>query len=151
MPNPKKSSPKCLICSEKPARSSYKYCSNKCQLEFQRQIYIKNWKDGKIRGLSSIGLVSVHIKKYLRKKYNDKCALCGWSQINIKTGQVPLVADHIDSNWRNNTEDNLRLICPNCDAISGTFAGLNRGNGRENRALSKRAKEAKIFLVNKPE
>lgn len=51
---------------------------------------------------------------------------------------MPLVADHIDGNWKNNTEDNLRLICPNCDSLSPTYAALNRGNGRRNRAISKR-------------
>lgn len=40
------------------------------------------------------------------------------------------------------------LICPNCDSLTETYAGLNRGNGRRNRVLSKRAKEGKLFLQN---
>jgi hypothetical protein len=87
----------------------------------------------------SLGIVSKYVKRYLRIKYGNRCVLCGWSVINAKTGQVPLVADHIDGNWKNNTEDNLRLLCPNCDSLTPTYAGLNRGNGRENRAISKRA------------
>jgi hypothetical protein len=63
--------------------------------------------------------------------------------MNPKTGIVPLVADHIDGNWRNNHEGNLRLVCPNCDALSPTFAALNRGNGRKNRMPSKRAQDAR--------
>ena len=74
----------------------------------------------------ALGIVSVHIKKYLREKYGNKCVLCSWAQVNIVTEQVPLVADHIDGNWRNNIEDNLRLVCPNCDATSSTYAALNK-------------------------
>ena len=101
-------------------------------------------------GLQNMGIVSTSIKIYLREKFGNKCCLCGWAQVNPKTGQIPLVADHIDGNWRNNVESNLRLICPNCDALTPTYSGLNRGRGRGNRILSKRAKEARLFVKNTP-
>ena len=97
-----------------------------------------------------MGLVSSYVKHYLRKKFKNKCCLCGWSEINRKSGLIPLVADHIDGNWRNNTESNLRLICPNCDSLSPTYAALNRGKGRSNRALSKRAKEGRLLVAKLP-
>ncbi len=148
--NPKKNRTPCLNCGKDPARSFYKYCSNACQLQYQRELYLKDWKAGKASGLQhSLGIVSTLIKKYLRDKYGNKCCLCGWSKINPKTGKVPLVADHIDGNWRNNKESNLRLICPNCDSLLPTFSALNKGNGRPNRAPSKRIREARRIL-NKP-
>ncbi len=140
----------CPVCKKEPARATYKYCSNACQLEYQYQRYIRDWKDGKLTGLQTIGIVSPYIKRYLRRKFGNKCQLCGWSNINQKSGVVPLVADHVDGNWRNNVESNLRLLCPNCDSLTPTYAGLNRGNGRKNRELSKRAKEGKLWLLHKP-
>lgn len=134
---------KCLQCERETARPKYIYCSNVCQLRYQYDLYITRWKKGEIHGILSIGVVSGYIKRYLRKKYANKCVLCGWSEHNRKTGEVPLVADHIDGNWRNNIESNLRLVCPNCDALSSTYAGLNRGNGRKNRVVSKRVIEGR--------
>lgn len=150
MPNPKKLRPKCPICNKEPERSFYKYCSNSCQQEYQHRVYIEKWKNGEEKGLNTIGLVSPYIKKYLRRKFGNKCCLCGWSKINTRTGKVPLVADHIDGNWQNNIEKNLRLICPNCDSLNPTFAALNKGNGRTNRAPSKRAQKGRLLVMNRP-
>lgn len=111
-------------------------------MEYQHALYLERWKNGKENGLIALGIVSLHVKRYLRKKYGNRCCLCGWSEMNPKSGIVPLVADHIDGNWRNNTEENLRLVCPNCDALSPTYAALNKGNGRPHRVMSNRAKEA---------
>lgn len=148
MPNPKKPRTPCPICGKEPYRSFYTYCSNACQLEYQFRQYIERWKRGEEIGLQTIGTVSPYIKNYLRRKYNNKCCLCGWSRVNPKTGLVPLVADHIDGNWQNNTEDNLRLVCPNCDSLTPTFAALNKGNGRKNRAPRKRTEEGRTFLAH---
>ena len=143
--SPRKPRSPCLVCGKEPARSMYKYCSNACQHEFQYRIYIERWKRGELKGLSSLGLVADPLKRYLREKYGNKCCLCGWSEINPTTGKVPLVADHIDGNWQNNHESNLRLVCPNCDSLGPTYAALNKGNGRRNRASSKRASSARVL------
>lgn len=150
MPMPKKSRPECLMCGREPARASYKYCSNICQREFEYREYIQLWRLGKVHGLQSIGVVSGHIKRFLREKYTNRCVVCGWSMMNPVTGLVPLVADHINGDWQDNTESNLRLICPNCDSLTPTYAGLNRGRGRNGRVISKRTLEARTMIGMMP-
>ncbi len=150
MPMPKKMRAMCLYCGNETRRAGYTYCSNVCQFEYQYHAYIEAWRNGKESGLQGHGVVSRHVKRYLRRKFGNRCCICGWAKKNQKTEQVPLVADHIDGNWRNNIEGNLRLLCPNCDALSPTYAGLNRGNGRKNRVISKRVQEGRLIARDIP-
>jgi hypothetical protein len=40
---------------------------------------------------------------------------------------VPLQLDHVDGDPTNNELGNLRLLCPNCHALTETWCGRNRG------------------------
>ena len=44
-----------------------KYCSNKCQAEYQYKVYIDRWKSGLEAGLRGNYQISMHIKTYLFK------------------------------------------------------------------------------------
>ena len=122
----------CRHCNEKiPNRNVY--CNNTCQVQYQREKYITEWKEGKQKGSKGKNLViSNHIKWYLRNRSNNKCEQCGWNEINMFTGTVPLEVDHIDGNAANCKEDNLRIICPNCHSLTPTFKNIgNRNSARE--------------------
>lgn len=123
---------KCLNCNNK-IKYKNKYCSNACQKEFEYKRYINEWKNGLQSGLKGEYQISNNIKTYLFKKYNNKCAKCGWGEKNIYTNKIPLEVEHIDGNYKNNNEENLTLLCPNCHSLTSTYKGANLNHGRKNR------------------
>ena len=123
----------CLNC-EKQILNKRKYCSNKCQKEYEYKTYIENWKKGIENGMRGNYQISMHIKTYMFEKYKNKCARCGWGKLNIYTNNIPLEIEHIDGNYKNNNEENLILLCPNCHSLTSTYKGANVQNGRKTRS-----------------
>ncbi len=122
----------CLNC-KKEINNRSKYCSNKCQKEFQYKNYIEKWKNKQINGMRGEYQISSYIKTYLFEKYENKCARCGWKQVNVYTNKIPLEIEHIDGNYKNNDEENLILLCPNCHSLTSTYKGANLNKGRKTR------------------
>ena len=123
----------CLNCGKELTKTQTKYCCVQCQWDYQQKEWVSRWKEGKETGLKGKYQVSNHLRTYLFQKYNNKCARCGWGEINPFTGTVPLEVEHIDGNYLNNSEDNLILLCPNCHSLTATYKGANKGNGRKER------------------
>ena len=123
----------CLNCGKLLNNRQTKYCSNICQTDYQYKQYINRWKSGEETGLSGEYSISQHIRRYLMNKYSCKCQLCGWGEPNPYTNTVPLEIHHIDGDYKNNNEDNLQLICPNCHSLTETYKSHNK-NGRKQRA-----------------
>lgn len=132
----------CLNCGKKTTSWNAKYCSNRCQFEYQHKEYIRRWKNGEEAGMKGNG-ISNYIKRYLLEKYDNKCSNCEWNEVNPVTKKVPLEVEHIDGDWKNNKEENLDLLCPNCHSLTPTYRALNVGNGRTNRRI--RYKEGKSY------
>lgn len=127
---------KCNNCkkdSKKYPSHKGKYCSNECQIAYQRKNYIDEWKSGKQEGTKGKFQLSNHIRAYLFEINDNKCSLCGWGQVNPYTGLIPLEIDHVDGNAKNNKPENLKLLCPNCHSLTSTWKGSNRGKGIKER------------------
>jgi len=110
--------------------SNNKFCSIKCQQEYEYVEYIKRWKNGEETGLSGKYGISSHIRRYLFEKYDGKCQICGWNEENPVTHKVPLQIHHIDGDCTNNKEENLQLLCPNHHSLTETFGNLNENSKR---------------------
>ena len=65
-------------------------------------------------------------RKYLENKYGHRCTICG--SVTWNNCPIPLVTDHIDGNSSNHSISNVRLICPNCDALQSTYKSRNLTN-----------------------
>lgn len=65
-------------------------------------------------------------KRLLKDKIIEyKCSICGIDSFwNNK--KLSLVLDHINGIYNDNRIDNLRFVCPNCNAQTETFAGKNK-------------------------
>jgi len=135
----------CLNCgktSEKKKNTLGMYCNNQCQSDHKYKNYIRDWKLG-IEIPKGMQL-SKFIRTYLFEKFDYKCSQCEWSKTNPVSGKIPLEVDHIDGDHMNNSEENLRLLCPNCHSLTPNFRALNKGSGRADRM--KRYHEGKKLL-----
>ena len=63
--------------------------------------------------------------------FHCKCEKCGWGEKNPITNTTPLQIHHIDGNCKNNKEENLQLLCPNCHSLTETFGRLNKNSTRK--------------------
>lgn len=69
------------------------------------------------------------LKKRLYKEglKERKCELCGQDE-NWNGMKISLILDHINGINNDNRIENLRIVCPNCNAGLSTFSGKNINN-----------------------
>lgn len=102
-----------------------KYCSNKCQKEYELKIKYKEYLDNQDNYIGK-EITYNWLKPIILKEQNNRCAICGMEPIwNNK--EIHFILDHIDGDATNNTRVNLRLICPNCDSQLETYKSRNIG------------------------
>lgn len=67
-----------------------------------------------------------NLKKRLYKENlkQHKCEFCGQDE-NWNGKHMSLILDHINGIWNDNRLENLRIVCPNCNATLDTHAGKN--------------------------
>jgi len=128
----------CLNCGEAFEVSESidkKFCCSKCSADYRSKRCLEIWLStgefpnytgGKYGGANR----SNYVMKYLLERQNHQCALCH-NEFIWQGHPLPMIVDHIDGNSTNNHPDNLRLLCPNCDATTPTWKGKNKGKGRK--------------------
>jgi 5-methylcytosine-specific restriction endonuclease McrA len=75
------------------------------------------------------------IKNRLIEERGHKCESC---KNTLWLGKlITLELDHINGDRQNNSRDNLRLLCPNCHAMTPTYRGKNIGEKAKNNRKAK--------------
>lgn len=75
-------------------------------------------------------------KRILIEERGHNCEKCKNNQ--WMDSPIPLELDHIDGNNKNNIKENLKLLCPNCHALTPTWRGKN--------CKTKRKIDEKVFV-----
>lgn len=128
----RKKSSKCLEC-QKDIKYKNKFCNNTCQQRFQRKKIYKKIEDG------TYVAVDLRIcKKYLIEINGEKCMECGWNKKNTFSNSIPLEVHHVDCNPDNNQLNNLKLLCPNCHALTKNWKAIKNSEGVKSERRKKR-------------
>jgi hypothetical protein len=88
-----------------------------------------NWNKENYQGtIFEYGGTGSH-KAVLIKERGHRCEDCGLSE--WKSQPIPLELEHSDGDNRNNTRENLKLLCCNCHALTPTWRGRNMNSGKK--------------------
>lgn len=87
-----------------------------------------NWsKDKYPNTVFEYGGIGNH-KAALIQNRGHKCEGCGLEE--WQGHQIPLELEHTDGDNKNNTKENLKLLCCNCHALTPTWRGRNINSGK---------------------
>ena len=111
-----------------------KFCNMKC-------FYVDKKKQTETSIEKGKKVTNDTFKSYLINKNGHKCQMCSFSEWGDKP--ILLILDHVNGNSDDCSLENLRLICSNCDTLTPTYKGRNKGNGRFSRR--QRYQEGKSF------
>ena len=108
-----------------------KFCSLACQGEYRTAQLTEDWLAGKHCGYYGGNMqIAPFVKQHLIKVRGGSCEHCGFDKLHPTDNRHILQVDHIDGDASNCGYDNLRLLCPNCHAMTPTFGARNKKSAR---------------------
>lgn len=120
-PKRQKNKKPCLNCGKNTTRI---YCCRGCGDEHKTKI-----RDEKVLVNNGFlpNAVNNTIRSFLIRHNGNNCMICGLDANNWRCQKLTLIVDHINGKSKNNSLDNLRLVCPNCDSQLPTYKAKNKG------------------------
>lgn len=111
----------CAFCDKefkcKPS-DTRQYCSNGCSVKYRSVL-----KENAMAHLAFNELPNEQKRSRIFNEQQGCCSVCGLAEWN---GQpITLELDHISGNRKDESRDNLRLICPNCHSQTHTYKVKN--------------------------
>jgi hypothetical protein len=112
-------------------RRSGPYCSWDCFNEdrYERTgsfaTWLVQWTSGLVSGTTGDGRPDHRVRQALVLLRGQRCEECGWNTVNPISGRVPLHVDHSTGDRRRNRPHEVRLLCPNCHALTPNYQHLN--------------------------
>lgn len=119
----------CAYCGSETANP--KFCNSKCRAGEQQRLVVEQWRNGTL-GHSHSTRLPPAVRTEILESQNGTCAIC--LTLPIWNGQpLTLVLDHVNGDSSDDSPENVRLVCPNCDSQLPTYKSKNKGNGRHYR------------------
>lgn len=122
----------CTNCNKSyKGKPSSKYCSRKCHKKDQNKIKVDDWLSGKDCGYTGKAVaLKDFIRNYLFETRGTACSVCHFDDMHPSDGKPITEIDHIDGDAKNNSPDNLRILCPRCHAMTPNFRARNKKSSR---------------------
>jgi hypothetical protein len=101
-----------------------------------RAVRLRPWEDILVE--NSTYMSTAHLRERLLREgvFPHRCVSCGLSEWLERP--IPLEIDHVNGDRRDNRLGILRLLCPNCHALTDTYRGKNkRGSAIDVQSVTK--------------
>lgn len=105
--------------------------------DFRKKFIKKNIQDYLVAG-SDYNRGHLKERLYTEKIKERNCEICGQGE-EWNGKKMSLILDHINGIWNDNRIENLRIVCPNCNATLETHCGKQK---------KKKTTEKKIIQVD---
>jgi len=93
------------------------FCGNKKTIEKMKKHYSEVLIYGGTKNRQHGHILTKRLREY---GMTYCCVFCG-NDGEWRGKKILLEVDHIDGDWKNNTPENLRFLCPNCHSQTGNF------------------------------